>query len=491
MKSIKTVVSPPWNVLLALMVASSLPADAATLEVPSQYPTIQSAIDAAANGDLVLIAPGTYVESPVLTGKTITVASLFHTTGDRNYIDQTVIDGGGGARVIRVGASAALPALVGLTLRNASDGVSANGKFHFLDNRVTDTGDGIDYEAGSGGLVRGCVFEGNNDDGIDLDHSVTTIIENNTIRNNGDDGIEIRLQPYSGPHLANVIRNNSITGNDEDGIQFISYDVLTPRSFHIEGNLILNNAMAGVGMMCCENSVENYQGASVLERIGLFNNTFSGNNYGVTGGDSLVAVNNVFVNTTNVALRNADGGSIAAYNLFFGNGTDHDQSNVDIGTTLLEDPLLKPDHGLASGSPAIDAGTASFEVDGVVVWSKDAGEYSGAAPDLGAIERTDTVDVIDGGSPWHIEFLPPTPNPSRGSTALSVIVPAAGRVRLEIVDVTGRHVRMLVDGIKAAGRLDFSWDGRDELNRPVPAGVYFARLKTSTQAESRRFVKLD
>ena len=490
MKSIKTFVSQPCSALVALIVASSLPADAATLEVPSQYPTIQSAIDAAANGDLVLIAPGTYVESPVLTGKTITVASLFHTTGDRSHIDQTIIDGGGGARVVRIGASAALPVIVGLTLRNASDGVSANGKFHFLDNRVTNTGDGIDYEAGSGGLVRGCVFENNDDDGIDLDHSVTTTIENNTIRNNGDDGIEIRLQPYSGPHLANVIRNNSITGNDEDGIQFISYDIWTPRSFHIEGNLILNNAMAGVGMMCCANSVENYQGANVLERITLFNNTFSGNAYGVTGGDSLSVVNNIFVNTTNIALKNADAGSIAAYNLFFGNGVDVSQSNVDMATTLFEDPQLLPDRSLATGSPAIDAGTVSFEINGVVVWSKDAGEFSGAAPDLGAVERTDTVDVIGGVDTWRVEFLPPSPNPSGGSTTLSVIMLVTGRVQLEIVDVTGRQVRLLIDGFRTAGRHEFSWDGLDESSRTVPAGVYFARLKTEAQAETRRFVKL-
>ena len=253
---------------LALILASAPPASALTREVPSEYPTVQSAIDASSAGDLVLLAPGVYVESLVLTGKSITLASRFHTTGDRNYIDQTVIDGGGGARVIRIGASAEMPVIIGLTLRNAADGLSANGMFHFLDNRVTNTGDGIDHEAGSGGIVRGCVFEGNDDDGIDLDHAVTTIIENNIIRNNGDDGIEMRFQPYSGPLLSVVIRNNTITGNDEDGIQLISYDVLTPRTVHIEeGNLIANNAMAGIGIMCCQNSVENYQGGNLKERV--------------------------------------------------------------------------------------------------------------------------------------------------------------------------------------------------------------------------------
>lgn len=475
---------------LALILASVSPASGLTRQVPAQYPTVQSAIDASSDGDLVLIAPGTYAESLVLTGRSITLASRFHTTGNRDYIDQTVIDGGGGARVIRIGSSAALPVIVGLTLRNADDGVSANGKFHFLDGRVTDTGDGIDHEAGSGGLVRGSIFEGNADDGIDLDHAVTTIIENNTIRDNGDDGIEIRLQPYSGPHLPVVIRNNTITGNDEDGIQFISYDVLTARSYHIEGNLILNNRMAGIGMMCCENSVENYQGASLRERIGIYHNTLTGNDHGITGGDSLIIVNNIIAHSANIGLKNAGAGSVAAHNLFFANGVDYAQSNVDVGTTLFEDPLLLPDRSLSTDSPAIDAGTAAFEAHGRLVWTLEPGEYSGSAPDLGAVERTDTADVVDPAGNTVLQFLAPAPNPGRESITLSLILHARARVRVEIVDVAGRQVRVITDGERSAGRHELSWDGRNESGERLPAGVFFARLKSGDHEQTRSFVKL-
>lgn len=40
--------------------------DAATLRVPSEYPTIQSAIDAAVSGDTVMVAPGTYTNCDAL-----------------------------------------------------------------------------------------------------------------------------------------------------------------------------------------------------------------------------------------------------------------------------------------------------------------------------------------------------------------------------------------------------------------------------------------
>ncbi len=42
---------------------SAFPAFAATIHVPADQPTIQSAIDTALVGDIVLVAPGTYVEN--------------------------------------------------------------------------------------------------------------------------------------------------------------------------------------------------------------------------------------------------------------------------------------------------------------------------------------------------------------------------------------------------------------------------------------------
>ncbi len=474
--------------LLASCVASVPPATATTREIPAQYSTIQAAVNAASNGDVVLLSPGVYSENLILSGKNITIASHLYTTGDVSYIDRTTIDGGGGPWVIRVDPSEVTLTILGLTLRNADDGVRATGKFNFLNNRVTETGDGIDYEDGGGGVVRDCVFEGNADDGIDVDHAVNAVIENNVIQNNGDDGIEIRLQPYSGARLPMVIRNNMIAANAEDGIQLISYDILTSRNYVIEGNLIVNNAMAGVGVMCCQNTRENYAGASLRERVGLYNNTFAGNNYGVTGGDSIIALNNIFVRTTNVALKRANVGSIAAYNLFFGNGTDYSLSNVDTTTTLRADPLLLTDYSLASGSPAIDAGTAVFRVNGQVVWMKPSGQYWGRAPDLGALENTGSVSVDKRGP--IIEFLPPVPNPSRGPTSLRVNVSAAGHLRLEILDLAGRQVRLLSDAAVPAGRYDFAWDGRDAADHPVPASIYFAMLKTAAQSQTRRFVML-
>ena len=66
------------------------------------YSTIQEGIDASANGDTVLVYPGTYYENVNFNGKSITLASLELITGDESYADSTVIDGNQTGSCIRL-----------------------------------------------------------------------------------------------------------------------------------------------------------------------------------------------------------------------------------------------------------------------------------------------------------------------------------------------------------------------------------------------------
>ena len=223
-------------------------------------------------------------------------------------------------------------------------------------------------------------------DGIDLDGATEATIENNIIRNNKDDGIEIRLHEYSGPILTVIIRNNTISGNLEDGIQLIDYPDVSDRVFFIERNLIQGSAMAGLGLMDNGNSTEDFRAANIPERIYLINNTFADNPYSLSGGDNVVALNNIFVNSTTLALKNVDADSIVAYNLFWNNATDSQGSNIDSNATFFADPLLDSNGQLQQDSPAIDAGVARFEWNGETILEIPPNAFSGEAPDLGTFE---------------------------------------------------------------------------------------------------------
>jgi predicted GH43/DUF377 family glycosyl hydrolase len=64
-----------------------------TIYVPNNFPTIQAAIDSASDGNLVLVADGTYLENINFNGKAITVASHYYMDGDTSHITNTIIDG--------------------------------------------------------------------------------------------------------------------------------------------------------------------------------------------------------------------------------------------------------------------------------------------------------------------------------------------------------------------------------------------------------------
>lgn len=99
--------------LLCLLPASCLYAQR-TLHVPADNPTIQSAIDAASAGDILLVAPGLYPENLNLRGKAISIQS---TEGP----DVTILDGQHLAPTVSfVTGETRSATLSGFTIRNGA-----------------------------------------------------------------------------------------------------------------------------------------------------------------------------------------------------------------------------------------------------------------------------------------------------------------------------------------------------------------------------------
>ncbi len=74
------------------------------------------------------------------------------------------------------------------------------------------------------------------------------------------------------------------------------------------------------------------------------------------------------------------------------------------------------------------------------------------------------------------------PNPARGAVRFARTGGAA--VPLDVFDAQGRRVRTIAP-VTAANVVRWSWDGRDESGRTVPAGVWFARVRGETGAATR------
>jgi serine protease len=86
---------PGWQrILIGALVCTSLgAAGAAVVDVPTDQPTIQQAIDTAVDGDVVLVSPGTYFENLNYHGKAITIRSAAGAA-------QTILDGSNGGPVV-------------------------------------------------------------------------------------------------------------------------------------------------------------------------------------------------------------------------------------------------------------------------------------------------------------------------------------------------------------------------------------------------------
>ena len=263
--------------------------------------------------------------------------------------------------------------------------IADDGRIEVIHNHFLANGDALSFESGRG-LVRHNRFERNTDDGIDMDEASEAIIEDNVIRDNKDDGIEIRLHKYRGKRLEIVIRRNVFSGNREDGLQLINFPDRSDRTFLIERNLFIKNAMAAIGCMSDGNSKENYKGADLPEPIFIIDNTFINSHYGIIGGGNMVLLNNVIVETAKVALKRIHGDSVAGVNLLWNNNEDTLGCDLNTDRFLMRDPLLDEDHTPRPGSPCLDAGTGSLEYNGKM-FTIPAGSYSGTAPDLGMFEE--------------------------------------------------------------------------------------------------------
>jgi hypothetical protein len=211
---------------------------ASTIRVPKDQPTIQAGINAAKNGDTVLVSPGKYVENINFNGKAITVMSA---EGPKI----TIIDGGTVAPVVVFTTNEDTHSVVnGFTLQNGQGGISINSASPTLINNVIKNntalnGGGIGVVDGSP-VIAGSLIGGNSAQfggGVFISGESKAQIIHNTVSNNSSG--------WGGAFGLNgagkvFIEDNQILGNDAT-LMGGGFWIVNEADEIIVQNLIANN----------------------------------------------------------------------------------------------------------------------------------------------------------------------------------------------------------------------------------------------------------
>jgi formylglycine-generating enzyme required for sulfatase activity/pectin methylesterase-like acyl-CoA thioesterase len=390
------------------------------LLVPQQYPTIQAAIDAAANGVEIIVATGRYVENINFGGKSITLRSTDPT--NTAVVEGTVLDGNGQGSVVTFdGVESASTSLSGFTITGGCSpyggGILGNGCLATVQyNRIVSNTAEVplgeaaqSYLDGSGGGAAYCdgmiqynTFEDNHahsyyDDYLEkwteqgwggaLYHCKGTIQNNRMVDNRA--GIGAAGGQCEGTFAYNLVESNTAT-HAGGGL----YEC----NGSINNNHFLRNHAGGEGgalgrcrnyiggNLIAENSAEEYAGVSYV--YGVFeNNTVVGNTSTRRGG--------IYIRPDSVIRNNIVWGNSPFEEQIYPNRTRSNMHNCLVpewigggtGNLIGFDPLLidvkSGNYRLQITSPCINAGTNIAEI----TIDLDGNERPiGTALDLGAYE---------------------------------------------------------------------------------------------------------
>jgi YVTN family beta-propeller protein len=109
-------------------------------------------------------------------------------------------------------------------------------------------------------------------------------------------------------------------------------------------------------------------------------------------------------------------------------------------------------------------------------------------------DSTGSATGVETASPSSSEssFQRVFPNPFRAETSLQFsLEKSPSRVQIEIVNIAGRRVRMLLERELTRGSHVVGWDGKNDEGQTVAAGTYFARLSVNgREAQTKRMTVL-
>ncbi len=474
--------------IIIAMIAVYGSSAATIINIPDDYPTIQEGIDASSDGDTVLVQPGTYVENINFNGHNIVLGSLFLTTGDTTYIEQTIIDGDSSGSVVTFESGESSTAIIaGFVVQNGLS-ASLGGGISCVYSDPTITNNHIRANSAIGSQMTN-----GTGGGIYCFHSDATIIYN-TISGNVAVGYPIWTWGTGGGiycYNSNAkISNNFISENDA----LSEWGFGGGLSLFASSPTMINNVIIANSALHWGGGIHCYESSPII-----VNNALSGNSAGVSGGGiycELVS-NPVITNTIFWADSASyeseidfDDSSSPYFTYCDVQGGRAGEGNIDTDP-LFRGPengdfhLMSTQCGDPQDSPCIDAGDPII-FDSIIDCNRGLG---GERSDMGAYGGGDstTVGISDQPprAPDRFALLQNYPNPFNASTSIEFTLPEETELELAVYDLLGRKVAMLFEGVKSSGHHSITWNAGN-----FSSGIYFARITNDLDEKSIKLILL-
>lgn len=453
-----------WTGWIIKIITGEAPGE--TLLVPSQYATIQDAINASENRDTILVAPGTYQENINYSGKNIMIGSYALIYGsEETFMHQTIIDGGGnGSVVIMNSGEDSSAVLFGFTIQNGNaefgggimiESSEPTFEYLFIKNNTADYGGGV-YARYEGEPV--------------FNH--VTVIENTAGQGGG-----MRFRDNANP----IISNCTIKWNISSGAG---------------GGIYCNNADPEISYTSIIANVANEGGDAVYLKINceanFMNTTFVSNGSPESDTSSAVfCVTNCSALFTKAILWGNLGpeiefSSTSNPNFVTVNYSDLEDGQNGIVTNdngtiswldgnINENPLFCNswdwDFSLAEDSPCVGTG-----LDGT-----NMGAFNvGCGPMMS----------INDDLPNQFNLKQNYPNPFNPITTIEYSIEIPSIVNLTIFNLKGERIRSLIQARQNPGNWSIKWNGLDEYKTPVSTGIYIYKLTVGEKSQNRKMFLL-
>ncbi len=415
------------------------------LLVPSEYSTIQDAINASEDGDTVLVSPGTYVENINYSGKNIVIGSYFMTYGMDYFIGVTIIQGD----YYHPGPL--------VTFDNGEAGTAELNGFTITNSFIYDIGGGI-YCENSDPTLKHLIVKNNFEGGIYLFNS-NSRLENLTVTDNSKNdmyhgGAGIFAQ-NSSITIHNSLIANNWSGHGGWAVAPGGIDA-TSSEINLDGVTMYGNAS---GSLILKEGSSGTIHNSIIWNYPDNDNEFEIEIIGETG----------YGTASELTISYSD--ILGGFDGINAQGVLHWlDGNID------NDPLFclsdSTDFTLAENSPCVGMGE----------YEADMGAFGIGCEAILATHRDNM--------PLQYALYQNYPNPFNPTTTFRYDLPKDAFVKITIYDMMGRIVNNLVSSQQNTGYKSIQWNATNNVGQPVSAGLYLYTIDAEQFRQAKKMVLL-